>query len=55
MTTIDAERRQLIDVLGFSRREILALIDNAVTACWLEDEGQRELRSELRADPAWRE
>jgi adenosine deaminase len=52
-TSLAHEYRELCRVHGLSRADILGLIDNAVTACWLDDQDRDALRRSLHGHPAW--
>jgi adenosine deaminase len=44
----------LMERFGLHEHHICTLIDNAITASWLDDEAKSRLRQEFRAHPAWR-
>lgn len=49
-----AEEYYLLEkILGFSRAEILALIDNAIDVSWLPEGQKRELALKIHQDPSW--
>lgn len=52
-TSLAHEYRELARVHGFTRDQIRALIDSAVEASWLGDQGRAALRARLHDDPAW--
>jgi adenosine deaminase len=54
-TSLAHEYRELARVHGFTFAEILKLIENAVAASWLDEEGRARLLAVLRADPGWNE
>ncbi len=54
-TALASEYGGLRAVHGLSRADILALIDNAVTASWLSDPDKQALRRELHDHPSWTE
>lgn len=54
-TSLAHEYRELFRVHGFTRQDILTLIDNAVTASWLPGRDKATLRRRLQDAPAWRE
>lgn len=47
------EYRLLVEELGFTRREICALILNAARSSWLPEARKQELVRSLESDPAW--
>ncbi len=49
------EYRLLVDKLGFSQRDICALILNGIQSAWLSEEKKRDLIAAFRADSVWRE
>ena len=52
-TMVD-EYALLMERFGVSEQQICTLIDNAITASWLDDAAKVRLRQEFRAHPAWR-
>jgi adenosine deaminase len=54
-TSLANEYRELSRVHGFTFDEIRKLIENAVEASWLDEDGKAKLRAKLRADPGWGE
>jgi adenosine deaminase len=49
-----AEEYYLLEnILGFSRTEILTLIDNAIGASWLAEDQKRDLAAQIHQDPGW--
>lgn len=52
-TMVD-EYALLMERFGLHEHHICTLIDNAITASWLDDEAKSRLRQEFRAHPAWR-
>jgi adenosine deaminase len=52
-TSLAHEHRELSRVHGFTFDEIRRLIENAVAASWLDDEGRARLLASLRAEPGW--
>jgi adenosine deaminase len=52
-TSLAHEYRELCRVHGLRPADILGLIDNAVTACWLDDQDRDALRQSLHDNPAW--
>jgi adenosine deaminase len=51
--TLAEEYRQLVEVQGFSRREICSLILQGIAAAWLPQEEKCQLVERFSADPAW--
>lgn len=46
-TSLANEYEQLMAVHGLTREHVLTLIDNAVTACWLDEQGKTDLRGRM--------
>ena len=52
-TSLAHEYRELVRVHGFTFAEIRKLVENAVEASWLDEDGKTKLLEKLRADPGW--
>lgn len=52
--TLVEEYALLMEHFGMHEDQICALIDNAITASWLDDAAKARLRQEFHTHPAWR-
>ncbi|MCK9462950.1 MAG: adenosine deaminase [Proteobacteria bacterium] len=52
-TSLAHEYRELVRVHGFTFEEIRKLVENAVAASWLAEDGKKRLLAGLRAEPGW--
>jgi len=52
-TSLAHEYRELARVHGFTFAEIRRLVENAVAASWLDEDGKARLLEQLRADLGW--
>jgi adenosine deaminase len=53
--TLAEEYRLLAEQLGFTRREIRTLVENAIDASWLSPEGKSELHAGFENEQCWHE